>query len=79
MESAHNASKRWKRVCDLASLLLDSPTEEWDAILARECGEDADVRTRVLAVCSNYSEDDEFLARQKKSWLDSGSGRLPSE
>lgn len=45
----------------MASQLLDSGVAEWEAILARECGGDSDLRARVLAVCQGYSEADDFL------------------
>jgi serine/threonine protein kinase len=52
---------QWKRVCELASHLLDSPAAERDALLAQKCGEDAELRARVLEVCRNYSEADDFF------------------
>ena len=56
-----DASSRWRRVCELALALLDSPTGEWDHLLARECGEDVELRFEVLRVCRNYSENDELF------------------
>jgi len=47
---------QWKRVCDVASLLLDIPARDRDAILDRECGADAELREAVLHVCRNYSD-----------------------
>ena len=61
MKSNQEASDRWKRVCELALRLLDSPKAEWDSILDRECEADSELRAQVLAVCENYSETDEFF------------------
>ncbi len=61
VKSSQEASARWKRVCELALHLLDSPRSEWDSILDRECEADSALRAQVLAVCENYSESDEFF------------------
>lgn len=61
MKPSQDAGERWKRVCELASLLLDSPEAEWDAILDRECGTAGKLRARVLETCANYSEADDFF------------------
>jgi hypothetical protein len=60
MEPAQEGGQ-WKQVCELASHLLDSPAAERDALLAQKCGEDAELRARVLEVCRNYSETDDFF------------------
>lgn len=61
MSSAQESEYQWKRVSDVASLLLDSPTPDWDSILARECTGEDSLRAQVLEVCRSYSEDDEFF------------------
>ena len=61
MESSHYTSVQWKRVCDVSSQLLDSPADDWEVILARECGADLELRTSVLSVCGSYSETDELF------------------
>ncbi len=61
MTPSQDARARWKLVCDLSSLLLDSSRQNWDTLLDRECGADGELRAQVLAVCSNYSETDEIF------------------
>lgn len=61
MELGRDPRERWKRICQLSSHLLDSPRSEWNSILDRECGVDQELRAKVLEVCGNYSETDEFF------------------
>ena len=61
MEPTYYTSAQWKRVCDLSSQLLDWPARDWEVILARECGEDFELRTCVLSVCGSYPETDELF------------------
>jgi hypothetical protein len=42
---------QWKRVCDVASLLLDTVPELRSANLSRECGDDQALLDAVLRVC----------------------------
>lgn len=51
------------RICNLSSRLLDSPKQEWNSILDRECGTDSELRARVLKICDNYSESDEIFGK----------------
>ncbi len=64
LESTQHASQQWKRVCSLSSRLLDLPRADWDAVLTQECGQDTDLRSRVLEICGNYSEADELFGVQ---------------
>jgi tetratricopeptide (TPR) repeat protein len=61
VKPGQDASDRWKRVCELSSLLLDSPKLEWSSLLDRECVADHELRAQVLGVCDKYSETDEFF------------------
>ena len=61
MESSEYLSEQWMRVCALSSQLLDLPRADWDAVLARECAQDQDLRSRILEICGNYSETDELF------------------
>ncbi len=61
MQPGPESSVRWRLVCELSSLLLDSPKPEWNSILDRECGTDGELRAQALQVCSNYSDTDDFF------------------
>ena len=55
---------RDRRVQDLFARALDLPADERDAFLARECGDDADLRDAVARLLANLgrAEGQEFLA-----------------
>jgi hypothetical protein len=69
MRAPRYTPRQWKRICELTSLLLDTPSSEWSTILERECGDDCGLRTNVIEVCQNYSETSELFGVEPQSPL----------
>ena len=55
---------QWKRVCEVASMLLDAPPDAWMQIADRELGEDAALREGALRLCRDYSDSEELFGAQ---------------
>ena len=52
--------ERWKRIRDVASSLLDEPSDP-DGLLERECAGDSELRDAVLHLAAEYSEAEELF------------------
>jgi serine/threonine protein kinase len=52
---------RWKRIEAVFGMGMDSPPEEWDAILASECGDDQDLREEVLQLLHQVDPSGDYL------------------